>query len=491
VGRPASGSVLVYPRADGSRAFRLRFRALGARRDVWLHDRPDCECGCGGAWDEPGARRELANVLARVRAGVWRPVSAPEPVVGVEVPTFHVFASRWLSDRVAGVTGDRPIRPSTASGYRTALSQHLLPFFARYRLDEIDRQLCLAFKGHKLREAAELREAIAAGADLRDRRNRRLVPLSLSSVRKLIGVLAMVLDDAVEDDLIDRNPARGKRMRIHGPKPKRSFLELDELRALLEAAASQDALPAIPPAELAGSTTRTQVARRTAAGEPPSLIARELGLAKATVSFHLRGLGVCDPVGYIGRHVVIELLARTGLRASELCNLHIADVRLHDPEGPRLHVTDSKTQAGIREVQLTPDLTAAIRRHLERLRVAGQPTAPDAYLVPNRRGGRLARQRLAAIVSDAAELANERREAAGLPALPHVTPHSLRRTYISLALLANNYDVKWVMAQVGHANSTMTLDVYAQLQHRAPRHHPRNLDRLLNDNGLPRLRVVA
>ena len=41
----------------------------------------------------------------------------------------------------------------------------------------------------------------------------------------------------------------------------------------------------------------------------------------------------------------------------------------------------------------------------------------------------------------------------GLPPLPDTTPHTLRRTYISIALLANNFDVKWVMGQVGHADS--------------------------------------
>jgi integrase len=70
---------------------------------------------------------------------------------------------------------------------------------------------------------------------------------------------------------------------------------------------------------------------------------------------------------------------------------------------------------------------------------------------------------VAKIVKDAASLANERAIKRGLPPLPHVTPHSPRRTYISIALLANNFDVKWVMSQVGHADSKMTLDVYAQL----------------------------
>jgi integrase len=63
--------------------------------------------------------------------------------------------------------------------------------------------------------------------------------------------------------------------------------------------------------------------------------------------------------------------------------------------------------------------------------------------------------------------------------MPHISPHSLRRTYISIALLANNFDVKWVMSQVGHANSKMTLDVYAQLAQRAPRDNGTGFDRLL------------
>ena len=41
---------------------------------------------------------------------------------------------------------------------------------------------------------------------------------------------------------------------------------------------------------------------------------------------------------------------------------------------------------------------------------------------------------------------------------------TLRRTYISVALLANKFDVLWVMRQVGHADSKMTMDVYAQLR---------------------------
>ena len=89
------------------------------------------------------------------------------------------------------------------------------------------------------------------------------------------------------------------------------------------------------------------------------------------------------------------------------------------------------------------------------------------------------RQRVAAIVTQAATDASATTTAKGLPPLPTTTPHALRRTYISIALLANNFDVLWVMHQVGHADSKMTLDVYAQLQQRVKRDHGHAFDRLV------------
>lgn len=479
--RPATGSVLNTTLADGSRKFRLRFSAYGQREELVLHERPGCECGCGGGWDERAARNELGNVMAQIRVGIWR---RPDPGGNrpefKRMPTFKEYASAWLEGKIDGTIGDHPIAANTEAGYRWLLGGHLLPFFGRYRIDEIDRELCLAFKAQKVREASELRELLAAGADIRDDRGRRAVPLGASSLRKLVVCLAAILDEAVEDELIERNPARGKRMRVRVPKPKRTFLELDELAALIDAAASQDAIPQ-PVGLRAGDSTRAKVARLIAAGRAPLDIATELGLAKATVSHHLRKLGVESFAGYVGRRIVVEILGRSGARASELCDLRIRDVRLHDCDGARFQIRDAKTEAGVREVQMTPDLVEAFVEHLDRLRRAGLPTGPDDYAVPNRRGGRMSRQRVGQIVAEASALATERNEARGLPPLPRTTPHSLRRTYISIALLANNFDVKWVMSQVGHADSKMTLDVYAQLEQRIQRDHGAGFDRLVRE----------
>jgi len=478
-GRAAKGSVRVRELTDGTRSFELRFRSQGRRESVTLHQRPDCQCGCGGGWDERAARRELGNILARVRAGVWRRETpypaAPEPN---EVPTFHEYASDWLQRRADGILGDRPLTDNTYSDYRWRLRVHLLPYFGRRPLDEIDADVCLGFKAYKMREAHELRAAIAAGADIRDQRKRRRVPLGPSSLRKLLDTLAAILDDAIEDGYIDRNAARTKRMHVRVPRAHRSFLELDELRALMDAAAAQDPSSGrVKPATGAGETAQ-KVAEMLTRGMTQEAIARALGRSKATIYWHARRMSVAG-ARYAGRAFVVRVLGYSGVRNSELCDLRIRHVRLHGAGGARFLIPDSKTESGIRSVEMSPDLAEAFVGHLDRLRRAGNPTGPGDHVVQNLRGGRLSRQRVAAIIREAATLASETRMREDLPPLPRTTPHSLRRTYISIALLANNFDVKWVMSQFGHADSKMTLDVYAQLEQRIKRDHGARFDALV------------
>jgi hypothetical protein len=93
----------------------------------------------------------------------------------------------------------------------------------------------------------------------------------------------------------------------------------------------------------------------------------------------------------------------------------------------------------------------------------------------------MSRQSINKVLTEAAVAASETLCKHDLPALPHTTPHSMRRTYISIALLANNFDVLWVMKQVGHADSKMTLEVYAQLQQRARRENGAKFDALVHN----------
>ncbi len=481
--RQASGSITTEAMGDGTIAFRLRFRAYGKRETVRLHERRDCDCGCGGGWNERTAAVELDNVLARVKARVWeaptRRAVEQSGEAEAPAPTFLEYSSRWLQAKIDGVLGSKPIAKNTENYYRWLIESHLLPFFASYRLDEIDRELCLSFKAHKLAQARELRQAIEAGADLRNEQGQRIVPLSAGSIRKTIDALGAILEDAVEDGHIEHNHARGKRMRVHVPKPKRTFLEIDELAALIDAATEQDVSLGQLASPIELGLTAAMVAQLFAQGHPPIQIAKQLGLAKSTVTYHLKRLGLAPGRGYIGRRAVVEILGRGGLRASELCDMKIGHVRVHDPNGARLRIPDSKTEAGIREVQMSPDLAETVVEHIDRLRRTGVPTGPEDYLVPSLHGTRMSYERVEQIVRDAAKRACELLATKGLPPLPNTTPHTLRRTYISIALLANNFDIKWVMSQVGHADSKMTLDVYAQLEQRVDRSHGTSFDALI------------
>jgi integrase len=359
-----------------------------------------------------------------------------------------------------------------------------LPFFGRYRLDEIDKDLCTAFKKHLIKEAHELREALVAGAELRDEHNRKVRPLGPASIRGQINLLAQILEEAVEDELIPFNHARSKRLKVHVPKPKRTFLEMDELACVEDAAAEQD-----PPLERvaraarearAGSTTQA-VALRLSEGKRQKQIIAELGLAPGTVHFHIRKLGAVGVGAYVGRKAIICTLGRSGVRNGELSDIRIGNLRLHDLNDARLDIPDSKTETGIRVVEISPYLAEVLVAHIDQLRKAGIDTGPQAYLFPNEKGNRMTRKRVGVIVQEAAVLATEKMSELGLPPLQHITPHSLRRTYISIELLASEFDLKWVMAQVGHADSKMTLDVYNQLQQRVKREHGASFDRLIHD----------
>jgi integrase len=122
----------------------------------------------------------------------------------------------------------------------------------------------------------------------------------------------------------------------------------------------------------------------------------------------------------------------------------------------------------LRDVELTAFLLDELRGHL-----AGVPAelrerrGPALPIFPTGTGGHHSdsnvRNRL---LAGAVKRANEKRAAEGKMLLPErVTPHTLRRTFASLALAAGR-DPRWVMAQLGHTDARFTLNVYAQVRQR-------------------------
>ena len=184
-------------------------------------------------------------------------------VAPAEIPLFDDYIEYWLTAKFDGVLGEKPLRTNTRRDYRWRAG-HLKRFFGRYRLDEIDGDLCLEFKAHKLREARELREALQAGTDLRDARNRRVVPLGAASLKKLLTMLTAVLGDAIEDGHLETNPARSRRLRIHVPKAQAHVPQ--DRRAGLPAGHRARAGPAACPLQAADGGTRRLDAGRGGIG---------------------------------------------------------------------------------------------------------------------------------------------------------------------------------------------------------------------------------
>lgn len=444
--RPASGSVIRRTRKDGLTSFSLRVTADGERRRIPLGTEED-------GWTDRRAANELENTLALIRAGVWQPPSEPERLGD---PTFHEYATDYLESR-RGELAD-----NTYADYLWRLSCHLLPFFAAHKLREIDVQAVDAYRQHKVAERERIKALQAAGEVVRDGRGQRVRPLSNESINKTLALLAAILDVAVDHGHLDANPARGRRRRLKTKRPRRPFLEGDEVQSLLVAAEALDRKPS----QVSAMAAEAQRLRDVDGLTYPEL-ADALGVSLSHAHY-LYGRATRDaPEPILMRRAIIAVLAGTGLRVSELAALRWRDVDLLHR---RISVPDAKTPAGVREVRLTPWVVTELERLRTVLRADGFPIVGNHPVFPTSKGTFRDRKNICdRVVKRAVALADREREAQGLHPMPEgVTPHALRCTYISMMFEAGA-PLPYVMAQVGHVDESTTLGIYARVLRRRSR----------------------
>lgn len=225
--------------------------------------------------------------------------------------------------------------------------------------------------------------------------------LSNSSINKTLEVLASVLELGVEYGHVDRNHARGRRRRLPVTKPARAHLERGQVDALLDAA---------------GELDNADRARRRF------------------------------------RRPLLATLVFAGLRVGELLNLRWEHVDL--AQG-RIGVVASKTQAGVRNVDIQPELRDELVLWKSETAFAGVTDLvfPTGKGRPENRNNVRRRVLLRAV-----ERANGGVEGS-LPT--DLTPHALRRTFASW-LIGEGEDVAYVMDQLGHTDPKMTLGLYAK-----------------------------
>jgi integrase len=149
-----------------------------------------------------------------------------------------------------------------------------------------------------------------------------------------------------------------------------------------------------------------------------------------------------------------------GLRVSEACTLRWRDVNL--PAG-RLTVRQSKTEAGLREVDMLPLLRDELSAH----RASVMPDDPELPVFTTSAGRPRDRSNVRPrVMAPAIERANELLAERDLPPLPEgLTAHKLRHTYGSV-LAARGEDPAYEMAHLGHTDPKFTLRVCTHLMRR-------------------------
>jgi integrase len=438
-GRKPAGQIRAHRTKSGILTYSVRVRWQGNR--VWVRLGDEL-----GGWNRPLAERKLTEILAEIERGVWRP---PLPDLDPEDtdPIFHEFATVWMDRHGVGLD------KSTRDSYSHVLSHYVLPEFKDRRLTEITHEAVRRWRDRLRQEAERLNLAKDNDVTILDAHGQPRRPFGPSTINEALRLLGQILERAVESEhyAIQRSPVKGRRgLRVKRPgRPPREHLEADEVLSLLRAAEMLD--QGVTPRTLGRAETARELRARDMTW---GRIGEHLGCAETTAIYLSRVRPHRDAPRK--RRAMIAVLSLTGVRASEHTDLQWR--RLDHTHG-RLVVTDSKTDAGMREIHLSPFVREELA--LYRASLAREPGSNEP-IFPIRGGGQNNRFNLNRRLKRIAAVAAELREAEGLAPMPaRITPHTFRRTFVTLCFQAGK-DLPFVQSQVGHSNWQTTLEIYTR-----------------------------
>ena len=442
-GRYQNGEIREHVGESGIVTFSMRVRWRGMRIGVRLGSELE-------GWNRPLVDLKLDETVTAIAAGSWQP-PAPEIDAEERDPIFHEFATVWLEQHGADLD------KSTREGYAHLLTRHILPTFKDQHLSEIGYEAVMRWRDRLRAESEQLKLAQANGIKVLDKRGRPKRAFGPQTINQALRLLGQVLDRAVESEhyLIDRNPAKGRSgLRIKTPpRPPRNHLEADEVLSLIQAADLVDQGVTL------ASLNHARLARELRAqGKTWAQVGEVMGCSEATAIYRSRIKP--KPDAPRRRRSMIVLLALTGTRAGEHTALAWTGV---DETHGRVVLDDAKTPAGIREIQMSSFVREEVTLYKRSL---SQEPAPASAVFPVRGGGHGDRHNLGRRIKHIVTIANDLRSEQGLAPLPkRITPHTFRRTFVTLSFQAGK-DLVFVQSQVGHADWKTTLQIYTQVSHR-------------------------
>ena len=295
------------------------------------------------------------------------------------VPTFGVYAKSWLETTV---TEANDYKPSTIKDYEILLEKHINPEFEDLTITEINRGKIKTFLLGKLNEG-----------------------YSRSTVSHMKDVISGILTTAMDDELIQANPALG----LKGILKKKSKPE-DEIDPLTDA---------------------------------------ELNLLLKTVY---------ESPKLKDHFCLFLLLARTGMRIGEALALQWGDI---DFNGRFIHVRRSVVRGVVstpksgksRRVDMSLQLTEALKIHESESKKKGMAFGfgglPE-FVFTNETGNIIDKDNWRRRVFNKALKDSKLRT---------IRIHDLRHTYATLRI-AKGDNIADVSGQLGHHSVKLTLDVY-------------------------------
>lgn len=142
---------------------------------------------------------------------------------------------------------------------------------------------------------------------------------------------------------------------------------------------------------------------------------------------------------------VIELLFATGMRISELCELHSDDI---EPGNQTVRIYGKGAKERLIQLNEGP-VTDALKRYTN---IFADQMAKSGYFFVNKDCSRLSDQSVRHMI-------NKYAAKAGIS--QHITPHMFRHTFAT-GLLDNGVDIRYIQAMLGHS-SINTTEIYTHV----------------------------